>query len=153
MNQQIINEAYEYWLADNRPLELGRVLYDNLPTAQRPVWAASILRLAYTRTNLVPEIDRLIEVAENPQRWHEALAMLDALRGLTLLEKNELHNEVVILAQRVAKVTHNASGLPDPFAHDVGWKMIADLHEIVSLVNNEAFTQHVWDVLVAPYQN
>ena len=152
MNQMIIDQAHEHWIADNRPLELGRVLYDNLLTEERPQWAASILRLAYTRTRIVPEIDQLLSIAENPTRWNEALTMLDTLRGLTLAEKNDLHNEVIVLSQKVAQVIYNASGQPDPFPYDVGWKMIADLHTIVNLVNNSAFTAHVWDVLIRPFQ-
>jgi hypothetical protein len=153
MNQDVIDQAHEHWMADNRPLELGRVLYDNLPTEKRPLWAASLLRLAYTRTRLIPEIDQLLDIVENPTRWNEALEALDSLRGTTLLDRNALHLEVVDLAQKVAKVTHNASGQPDPFPNDTGYRMIVDLHQIVNLVNNTDFTAHVWDKLIAPFKD
>jgi hypothetical protein len=152
MNEVIIDQAHEHWMADNRPLELGRVLYDNLLSEERPMWAASILRLVYTRTRVMPEIDQLLAIAETPARWSEALTSLDVLRGMTLLDKNELHNEVVGMAHKVAQVIYNASGQPDPFPYDVGWKMIADLHTIVNLVNNNDFTAHVWEVLIAPFK-
>jgi hypothetical protein len=151
MNQAVIDQAYEHWMADNRPLELGRVLYDNLTLEQRPLWAASILRLAYTRTRIVPEIDQLLKVAEDPTRWHEALQSLDSLRGITIVDKNVLHHEIVDMAQKVAKITHNTSGQPDPFPDDIGYRLIVDLHQIVGLVDNDAFTSHVWDKLIAPF--
>jgi hypothetical protein len=153
MNQNIIDQAHEHWMADNRPFELGRLLYDNLPTEKRPQWAASILRLAYTRTRIVSEIDFLLTIAEDPKRWNEALQALDSLRGITLVDRNALHYEIVDMAQKVAKVTHNASGQPDPFPNDIGCRMIVDLHQIVNLVDNNAFTAHVWDKLIAPFKD
>ena len=59
----------------------------------------------------------------------------------------------MVLAHKVAQVVYNASGQPDPFPYDVGWKLIADLHTIVNLVNNDAFTAHVWEVLIAPFKD
>ncbi|MFN8372296.1 MAG: hypothetical protein U0694_05390 [Anaerolineae bacterium] len=148
-HQDIIAQAHEHWMADDRPLELGRVLYDPLPPAQRPLWAASILRLASTRIDEIPEIVELLSIAENRERWGEARALLDALANRMALE-NALQQWVVALAVKVAQITCNALEHPQRFPHDVGWKLIADLHEIVNLVNHDAFTAQVWDVLVAP---
>ncbi|NWF69571.1 MAG: hypothetical protein HXY40_10845 [Chloroflexi bacterium] len=150
-NRQIIDEARVYWEADNRPLDLGRVLYDALLPAQRPPWAAGLLRLASTRIDVVPELERVLALAENPARWKDALYELDVLRSMTVKERNPLYNDIIALAQKVAQVTHNASGEPDPFPHDVGWKMIVDLHEIVLRINNPAFSEHVWHVLIEPF--
>jgi len=149
--QDIIAQAHEHWMADDRPLELGRVLYDHLPSAQRPLWAASILRLASTRIDAIPEIIELLNIAENRERWGDARALLDSLAKLTVVD-NVLQRWVMALALKVAQITCNALEHPPRFPHDVGWKLIADLHEIVNLVNNDAFTAQVWDVLVTPYR-
>jgi hypothetical protein len=152
MNQRVIDEARAHWVADNRPLELGQVLYDNLAVEQRPEWAASLLKLVYSRINSLPDIDMLLEIAPVRERWHEALKVFNNLRNFTLRSDNRLYNSVLSMARKTAKVIYNASGRTSPFDHKTGWELVVDLHEIVNRVNDEAFTKEVWETLIAPYK-
>src|SRR5438105_4438622 len=49
IDQNHLKAARLHWLS-SRPLEAGRLIYDNLPVPVRPAWAAGILRLVLSRS-------------------------------------------------------------------------------------------------------
>src|SRR5204862_5354847 len=134
-NEQVINEAQKNWQA-GRVLEAGRVLYEHLPERARPGWAANVLALAKVYLPSIPEVEAVLMIAQDPDRWLEARSIFQSIRTLTLKAEREeepqpLYLGLLSLAENTAKITYNSFRQPswvealDPprprFDADSGW--------------------------------
>lgn len=148
MKSKIIDEAFDYW-SSKKPLESGRIIYNQIPNDQRPIWAAEILNLCRRLTSSVPEIDAVYEIALNQQRWKEAHDAFSRVRNLTLAfekskSKNSVYGGLLYLAENTAKVIYNASGEPAPFDYDSGWWLVSNLRYIVDEIKSSEFEAKAW---------
>jgi len=150
MEGKFINEAFVYWSTGNA-LEAGRLIYEQLPNNQRPLWAAKILNLGRQLIPTVSEIDTVYKIALNRSRWREAHSAFSRVRELTLaFEKSNsqdfIYGGVLYLAENTAKVSYNASENPAPFDYDSGWWIVSNLRFLVEKVGDSDFESKAWSM-------
>jgi hypothetical protein len=103
-------------------IEVGRQIFDKLPNDIKPGWAGLILsRFDSYIKYIPPAIKELYPIIDNKDRWKEAHGQFSKLRQFLLENKNYQPETYLLLAEKVAKVTYNASGEPAPFDNDSGW--------------------------------
>ena len=141
-------QAKRDWEA-GRALDAGRLLYERVPKQQRPGWAARVLELVRDLAPKTPEVERILEIARDPVRWPEAHPAFHAVRRLTLDTKDPLVESVLSLAEKVAKVTYNASGGSAPFEHDAGWRVASDLRVVITRAGEKGskLKTEAWSIL------
>ena len=148
MESKLIDEAFVHWSSGN-PLEAGRIIYEQIPNDQRPLWAAEILNLCRPLIPNVSEIDAAYEIALNQSRWKEAHAAFTRVRHLTLAFENSnskdfVYGGILYLAENTAKVTYNASGEFAPFDDDSGWWVVSNLRYVVDKVGDSELESKAW---------
>jgi hypothetical protein len=152
MKLERTNEAYERWNSGDA-LFAGKIVYEQLPIQERPLWAARLLSRCAKVIPSVAAVEKVIEVALTPSLWPGAREAFDAVRALTL--KNErgqassvLYAPVLSLAENTAKVTYNATGLPAPYDHNAGWKVVQAVRQIVDRVAKPEFETEAWNLIL-----
>jgi hypothetical protein len=151
---ELFVEAEELW-RNGDALRAGRLLYERLSADQRPGWAARVLEVCCQSTRRVPaEVDAVRQIARTRSRWNEGHDAFSAVRSLTLRSEIETRRPgdvaagILYLAENVAKVTYNASGLPAPFDQDAGWWVAKTARSIVAGGGDDVvFTDRVWQAL------
>jgi hypothetical protein len=147
MKRRFINESKVFW-DSGEPIKAGEILYEHIRNDHRPVWAAAVLAYCQESFPLFPEIQTVLEIANESKRWPEAHEAFQAVRRLYFLQSEApLDQDFLYLAELVAKVTYNASGRSAPFDHNSGWKLVAALHKICSIQNNSKFSDGAWYVV------
>jgi hypothetical protein len=102
-------------------IEIGKQVFENLPNDIRPGWAGLILSQFDNYINGIPKpIKELYSIINSKDRWKEAHEQFTKIRAFELENKTYQPQTYVRLAELVAKVTYNASGLPAPFDRDSG---------------------------------
>jgi hypothetical protein len=148
--ENLLDEARGHWNA-GRSLEAGRLLFERIPMELRPAWAASVLDIALSYLPTIPEVEAVLQIAEDPSRWPEAYEAFSAVRALTLQAEGQaggqLYPQVLGLAELVAKVTYNASEDIAPFDPDSGWWIAVVLKNIVDEADDPEFAVKAWAVL------
>ncbi len=141
-------QAQRHW-EGGHPRDAGRVIYESLPKAKRPAWAARVLELVRDLAPTSPEIDQVLAIARDPARWQEAKQAFHTAREVRQRTEDPLVEGVLGLAEKVAKVTYNASGGPTPFERDAGWRVADDLRTVISRAGDKAqkLEEQAWAVL------
>lgn len=149
-----LDSASQYW-CKGKPLEAGRLIFENLPKGVRPKWAASILESVVRRTGIrCAPIENILYVARHPSEWKKAHAAFSSARRLTLelnnLETRDPEQTLLLqhlgLAELVAKVIYNATNPADEFDADSGWWITVCLKNILDLLGDEEFSNSMWRV-------
>jgi hypothetical protein len=162
-DENYLELAREYWRG-GRPLEAGRLLYDNLPVESRPAWAVRILRLVLDRSGVSrSHFERVLHTADNPRQWanghrcfdlirHETLECDRLRRSGQLTKDQELFASLMLLAELVAKVTYNAVEPPDEFDEDSGWWIAASIRGFIDRWKDDEFSKATWSALCCEEQ-
>ena len=102
-------------------IKIGEQIFENLPNDIRPGWSGLILSRFDNYIKDIPtSIKELFPIIDNKDRWKEAHDQFTKIRRF-LLDNQKYQPEFYLpLAELVAKVTYNASGLPAPFDSDSG---------------------------------
>jgi len=120
--------AHQQW-ADGKHLEAAKLIFEAMIPADRVAWVAGILQFCEDRCGPLPEVAALLNIAHNPENWHQAKEQIlhrASLRSSPApafagsVEVRERLSEVAYLA---TKVVYNASGQPAPYDHNAGWKV------------------------------
>jgi hypothetical protein len=159
MDDGHLAQAAEFW-ANGRPLEAGKLVYENLPPRSRPGWASRILKLVLDRSGIrSPLFDQVLVVADHEDKWKNGHRVFSTLRESTLRldelsrdhglsEGEKLLASVLSLAELVAKVSYNATNPPDEFDEDSGWLIAAYLRGFVDhRWRDEQFATAAWSAL------
>lgn len=145
----------EYWQS-GKPLDAGRLIFENLPVEVRPKWASRILELVVKRTGIrSPAIERVLHIAGDPNEWSEAHAafsfvrtsVLEMIRAGIRSDDQMLFLQVLGLAELVAKVLYNSINPPDEFDLESGWSIAESLKHILDLLKDPEFSRIMWSVL------
>lgn len=154
----ISNDAVKMLWDAGFALEAGCLLFERLPYFDRPHWAVRILDLCSELTDPIPEVETVSAIARDPARWVEAQDAFHATRRVVLREEragdpDPLRESVLLLAENVAKVSHNAlidinplKGLAPMarFDADAGWWIVRILRDIVDSVPDPVFAERAW---------
>ncbi len=159
MKSTYLQEAAELW-TNGKPLEAGRLIYENLAVEGRPKWAARILKMIQGRSGIQSsQMDYLIDIANNKHLWKEGHRVFNSIRDSTmqldelrrtcgLSADEKLLNSVLSFAEIVAKVIYNANNPPDEFDEDSGWWIAACLRGFVdNRWTDKAFAKEAWETL------
>ena len=152
-----VAKATAHWQA-GRYLEAGELLFETLPLEVRPKWAARVLRAAVDKSGIeFAPIENVLRIANHPEQWGEAHNAFTVLRESTFeLGKNKFRTKeqelflcLLYLAENVAKVIYNTSGLPWAFDEDSGWWVAQALRDVLDEVGDPEFSQSAWLLLCA----
>ncbi|PNW24848.1 hypothetical protein [Formosa algae] len=103
-------------------INVGQQIFDNVPKIVQPDWARLILSRFDKFLEKVPnEIIELYEIIDNSEKWKDAHKQFGKIRNLTLKNINSDFEIYLLLAEKVAKITYNSSGLPAPFDSNSGF--------------------------------
>lgn len=154
-----LERAAEYWQA-GQPLEAGRLIFENLPSALRPKWASRILKLVLARSGVTfPAIEQILYIADHADEWDSAHRAFSTLRRFALeldrirecgfwTDEHDLLSALLSLAELVAKVTYNATDPRDEFDEDSGWWIAACLRGFIDTGwNDDQFLRDAWAAL------
>lgn len=150
-----MERAAEYW-HQGKPLEAGRIIYTDLPKEVRPVWASRILRLVLAKSRVLSSpIEHILDITDDASQWQNAHAAFSMLRAETLSldrltapsDKQKLLLLHLSLAEKVAKVTYNATDPQDKFDKNSGWRIVACLKGFVDMWNDDEFTKAAWTAI------
>lgn len=118
-------------------IEIGKQIFDNVPNDIKPGWAGLILSRFDNYIKDVPKpIADLYPIIDNQERWKEAHNQFSEIRLFGLANKNYEPNTYLQLAEKVAKITYNASGQPAPFDSDSGWYIPSLALKVVLYIND-----------------
>ena len=149
-----VESLHELW-ASGEARRAGQAIYEAIPNASRPAWAADILEVASSQVPLVPtQIRAVAEIAREPKRWREAHAAFSDVRHLTQADQSsyagdQVYASLLVVAENAAKVVYNASGEPAPFDYACGYRLVVSLRHLVDAVGSPELEQRVWGLLVA----
>jgi len=103
-------------------IELGRQVFEAVPSKIRPMWGITILQAFESYINKVPnQIKELYHIVENEKNWDKAHDQFSKIRIFSLTNRNFQPESYLLLAEKIAKITYNESGLAAPFDKDSGW--------------------------------
>jgi len=103
-------------------IELGRKIFESVPEKARPGWGITLLQVFDNYIdNIPPQIRELEEVTADEENWTKAHAQFTKIRTFSLDNPDYKPEAFILLAEKVAKITYNSSGLPAPFDSDSGW--------------------------------
>ncbi|NHN25768.1 hypothetical protein FIA58_008785 [Flavobacterium jejuense] len=103
-------------------INTGQQIFDNVPNIIQPDWAGLVLSRFDQFLEKVPdEIIELYEIIDDSERWRDAHKQFSKIRNLTLKNNNPQFEIYLLLAECIAKITYNSSGLPAPFDSDSGF--------------------------------
>jgi hypothetical protein len=141
MSHAYQQRAREYW-ESGRPLQAGKMIYENLPKEFRPHWAGNVLDVGRRRFPQVREVDEVYFISCAAPHWERARQAFEAVRALTLANPAAFPGAALLfrLAENTAKVIYNASGGPASYDHNAGWKLVEDLHAMCEFLNDPEFT-------------
>ena len=153
-----VAEAAACW-EEGRPLESGKLIFENIVPKLRPFWAANILSLLAERGQIKSEVvEPIIQIAARPSDWHKAHDAFTKVRetalhivqiGLQQSVEQKLFYELLLLAEYVAKVVYNASNPDDEFDEDSGWWIAVCLKDILNLICDDDFSRAMWVALTS----
>lgn len=102
----------------------GRSLFERQPL---PVaWAGRVLAAAAEGVGRTPEIDAVVELAGDRDRWSRGGEVFELVRGRgpdAWQHPTEQQRLLVRLAELVGKVAHNEAGPPPFYDHHAGWQI------------------------------
>jgi hypothetical protein len=124
-------------------IAVGCTVYEALRTDERPAWAGRLLRLCLELVpDPPPEVVRVAELTEDPERWREAHQAFSAVRRRSLHTRAGTQRHILLhFAENVAKVTCNAAGEPAPFDHNAGWYLLMHVRDFLASADPDADLQ------------
>ena len=103
-------------------IKIGQQIFDNIPNVIRPNWAGLILSRFDNYIKVVPNvINELYSIIDNQSEWYKAHEQFNKIRKFGLENKTYQPETYLLLAEKVAKITYNATGQTAPFDKDSGW--------------------------------
>ncbi|MEU8773407.1 hypothetical protein [Streptomyces sp. NPDC048606] len=98
----------------------------------------------------LPEVAEAVLLAETEAQWPHAADVFDRLRLRRLDEEAPLSGRedvLFTLAELVAKVAHNASGMFPPYDHDAGWLIAPYADRLIRTTDDLALQSDLTRVL------
>lgn len=144
-------ELFAAWAAGD--LGAAVEIAARIPATKQPAWAASLVSWCAERAPRRPlEVDRLLEIAPDVTRWHEARGVFHVLRERKLAAQgDEDLTALLSVAELAAKVTFNASGGSAPFDRDSAARLAVALRRFVERLASHPDVEHeAWHLLTAP---
>jgi len=130
-------------------INIGQQIFDNVPNIVRPDWAGLILSRFDRHIEKVPnEIIELYEIIADSEKWKEAHEQFTALRKLNLKNENLEFEIYLNLAELIAKITYNESGLPAPFDSDSGFHIPRLALQFADTISDEYLNQEVKETIL-----
>ena len=125
-------------------VNIGQQIFDNVPSIVQPNWASLILSRFDRHLEKVPiEIIELYEIIDDSQKWKDTHKQFGAIRNLTLKNKNADFEIYLLLAECIAKITYNSSGLTAPFDSDSGFYIPSLALKFSDTISDEYLSEEV----------
>lgn len=135
-------------------IELGAQVFSSVPKSLSPIWAGIILAKFNNYIKNIPEpVQRLHDIIEKPSKWKEAHQQFGLIRGFSLENKSYPYETYLILAEKIAKITYNASGESAPFDSDSGHYISSLALQTADLFKDETLEDDLKAILLLFIKN
>lgn len=143
-----MEKAQQLWEAAEA-IQAGRVIFEAIPNAERPAWAASVVLFCQSLFPEVPEINEVLAIARDSSRWREAYEAFQMVRRANLANRDGSLENFYRVGELAAKVTYNAceESKSAPFDEDSGWKLVGILRGICEMKKDKNFTEEAFRVI------
>jgi hypothetical protein len=110
-------------------LAVGDQLYNQMSDAHRVRWAARVPAHCCTQYKPVREIEAVLDLAADPERWREAHSAFSEVPARTLQwdgsqPRPRVYGWLLYVSEIAAKVIYNASGESAPFDKNSGARLV-----------------------------
>ncbi len=145
----------ELWFS-GAGLEAGKLIFEAIPVADTPRWAAIVLQLCCSQSKPPKEVATIYRYALRRRKWKQANGLLNKLRARTLkyerspTHPDPLYGALLYVSEAVAKITYNASGEPAPFDADSGCWLSESLRRFSELTQSKVFQEAAFNLLISP---
>jgi len=102
-------------------IEEGRKIFDRVPRGVQPCWGGLLLDRCLEVIDTVIQIKELSRVIDNPQKWLQAHHLFTEIRKYGLEHPEYQPAPFLLLAEKIAKITYNATNPSAPFDANSGW--------------------------------
>lgn len=149
------DKVRELWFS-GAGLEAGKLIFEAMPVADTPKWAAIILQLCCSQSKPPKEVGTTYQYALRRRKWKHANNAFNKLRARTLkyerspTHPDPLYGALLHVSEAVAKITYNASGGPAPFDADSGWWLSESLRRFSELTGSKVFQEAAFNLLISP---
>ncbi len=141
-------------------LNIGKAIFENVPDSLKPYWSGLILLVFNNYIKEIPNsVKELYSIIDDQDRWTEAHSQFSKIRIFLLDNRCFQPESFLLLAEKIAKVTYNASGKSAPFDADSGWyipslalqtacifkdtRLMDEIQAIILLFNNKHFKNNI----------
>jgi len=102
-------------------IQEGRKVFDNVPHGVQPCWGGLLLDRCMQVLDAMPLIEKLQHIIDNPQQWSQAHSLFIEIRQFGLEHPEYQPAPFLPLAEKIAKITYNATNPDAPFDTNSGW--------------------------------
>ena len=135
-------------------IEIGAQIFSSVPKSLNPIWAGIILaKFNYYIKNVPEPIQRLQDIIEKPSRWKEAHQQFGLIRSFSLESNSYPYETYLLLTEKIAKITYNASGESAPFDSDSGHYIPSLALQAASFFKDERFEGDLKAILLLFIKN
>ena len=153
---EVIRIARQQWDADDS-YEAGKTIVEHIAEESRKDWAASALEHVYDLIEPKPEIDAVLDLAHNSEKWGQGTEALyraahEIVYGVRLTSNeardiSPLEDAIYYLAYLAGKTIFNSRQFLSPFDHDAAWKLVSCAKQIGQLTEDENLTKTLWETI------
>ena len=97
--------------------------------------------------NIPSQVKGLYELTEDEKNWGQAHEQFKNIRTFSLANPDFQPESYIILAENVAKITYNESGLPAPFDNDSGWWIAINAKKTADYFNDIKLKKEILRIL------
>jgi hypothetical protein len=148
LTRAIVENTKQLWESGDA-IQAGRIIFEAIPNAKRPSWAASVVSFCQPLFSVLPEINEVLTIAQNSSRWREAYEAFQAVRRANLANRDAALENYYRVGELAAKVTYNAceESKSAPFDKDSGSKLVGILRAICEMKKDKNFTEEAFRVV------
>jgi len=129
-------------------IKLGQQIFEAVPEEIQPTWGGNLLKIFEDYLENIPkEITELAGIISDKNKWVNAHSQFSKIRKFSLNNRKYEPESYILLAENVAKVTYNSSGLSAPFDHNSGWWIPLNAKRTADYFENEELKAEVKRIL------
>jgi len=152
--EDVIRSARGQWDAGDG-YEAGKSIVEHIPNEDRKFWAANILEQVYGLVETIPEIESLLNLARNDEKWEiEAQELLWDAKDKVGHVHNALDESAPLLTQEVmnlayyaGKTIYNARNYRAMYDHNGSWILVAKAKTITEYNEDSDFAEALWETI------
>lgn len=135
-------------IENNEPL--GRRIFESIPKGSRAKWGANLLKAVSKYIDDFPEVvTELLAIIEDGRSLSKAKEQFSKINDFAAVNPDYKPAAFLLLAEGVAKMTYNETGLPDPFAVNAAWYVPLSCKRTADKINESDLDEEITRLISA----